>query len=440
MGRIPKLEKERALELAQRDGQFIRERVNVFNKNGQKNSDSKTIKEESQTPDVAYDSSQTQMEYTSFSSVDDNHPIYSKKAQMPIMSYDSSDSSQSKSDIFYEQGKSGSLSSNDSFNESQSGNLLQEGGNSQKNPWKSQPHYPAPVFESSYDITSLTFSSHPEQGAKMPAVSTQCSSVFKKFQMEFSPFSDSGTHKYPLKRTTDSSVTDSGEYQPGIYVTKSIHNCDPVSSLEFITRPHKESDLQYGTASSTADQCVRGKISPGRAESDLFHHDMRDQPFLADPQYVSSSSSSIESTIWDKEILRKLQLNDYDFKTDFNNSEIYATVRSHYKFLCDVEPGGMFNKLPLYIQTLQQLDICQKNGVLLKLQETPSDMIDKICKTLAMEDKHAISKEGISMGKDSTYLIQGTLQRLKYSMDLLWKPIWLMRQYIRQGLSSMVNS
>ncbi|XP_061166379.1 uncharacterized protein LOC133175300 [Saccostrea echinata] len=443
MGRIPKLEKERALELASQEGNLIEE-ININKKvKGQKNSDSKNSKKDLQETKLFYNSNTAQMgQESSFSIAKENHQMFyhSEAAGMPSRSFNCI--SPPNSEMFSDPGKHRMVEqkSTDSSSDSFKSDPLLECASSPEdgNVWAPHPSYPPTVFESSRNIIPSTSSSLPESFGMRPPVSIETSTCFAKFKTEFPPFSDSGTHRNPSDRTSSGSVEDWDHQRP--CGSQSLHSSNHTNPSACFSSSHKERrDVQCSTASGSMDydEIMKGRLFP-TAEVGSFYDDRRNNaslsPAVTNPHYNSSSSN--EAMVWENEILGKLQLNDNSFKTEINTSEVYSPIRNHYKYLCDVEQFGMYNRLPLYIRTLQQLDICQRNGMLLKLLEVPSDMIDKICKSLAMEDKYAVSKEGVNMGKDSTFLIQGTLLRLKHSMDLLWKPIWLMRQFIRQGLSN----
>lgn len=434
MGRIPKLEKERALELASQEGSHgIENFITDETATGQKKSIKKGVKREHK--------------FTSgFSSFPDQEKLSHDESARMSSSFDSKPESL---EIDFDVDKSRmiqprqSISSVDSSTDSQSLDYLGKRVCSPESSseWGPHPHGPVPALPYN-DISSFTSSLLSESSQVTGPNRVQKMEDMDKnltLKTEYGSQFENCLHKNP---SGSSSFT-----SPPILEGCHAQNCPPTSihSNKFfhlnypsgintgVGKQEEMSTLDYETD-------LHEKLYPKYQEAcNVSHYDSKSTASAdgaSRDSHICISSSSSESTIWDKEILVKLQVNDDSFKTELEASEIFAPVRNHYPYLVDVEQGGMFNRLPLYIQTLQQLDVCQRTGLLLKLQEIPNDMIDKICKMLAMEDRFAVSKEGVSMGKDSTFLIQGTLQRLKFSMDTLWKPIWLLRQYIRQVLSS----
>ena len=441
MGRIPKLEKERALELASQEGKQKEStqsrKGETQKKGGSKASSGPQFMDLFPTP-----APQQQQPASLFGSLDES-------AQHPSRSLEGADTTHIASEMYFDANKprmmepKQSISSADSSTDSQSSDYLGQGLHSPEGstPWGHHSICPAPNLASSHGTSPFTPSFLPSS----MTISTDSS----KIKTELSPLSDHCLRRDSSPRASLSPLQVSGECLRATLSPQQVSGegsspkkCEAISLHpdSFFPYPdhhqnrQKEHNLRYRSSMDYDTDFNQKLFSTSEASSsNSFDHYRSDscEPF--------APSKSNDSTIWDKEILVKLQLNNDSFKTEIKTSDVYAPVRNHYMILCEVEQGGMFNRLPLYIQTLQQLDVCQRTGLLLKLQETPTDMVDKICKMLAMEDRYAVSKEGVSMGKDSTFLIQGTLQRLKYSMDVLWKPIWLMRQYIRQQLSSSVN-
>ncbi|XP_062583041.1 uncharacterized protein LOC134244807 [Saccostrea cucullata] len=440
MGRIPKLEKERALELASQEGKLSEEVNRKFKI--QKSSDSKNGKKDSSETKLFYNSSNVPMGPESSFSIGKENPqmfYHSEAAGMTGRSFECI--SPPSSDMFSDFGKHRMVEhqkSLDSSSDSFKSDLLPECASSPEDGavWALHPPHPATVFDSSH--VPSTSSSLPESFGMRPPM--ESSTNFAKFKTEFPTFSDSGTHRHPSDRSSSDSLKNWDHHQS--IGPQPLQSGDHVNHS--VGSSHRErKDMQFSPGSMDYDEIMKGRLFPSSEAGNSSLASALSKPqylsssasALSKPHYLSSSASS-EAMEWENKILGKLQLNDNSFKTEINTSDVYAPIRNHYKYLCDVDQFGIYNRLPLYIQTLQQLDVCQRNGMLVKLLEVPTDMIDKICKSLAMEDKYAVSKEGVNMGKDSTFLIQGTLLRLKHSMDLLWKPIWLMRQFIRQGLSS----
>lgn len=432
------MEKERALELASQEGSHGMENfIKDETVNGQKKSIKKGIKREHKFTN-------------GFSGFEGQEKLSHDESAQMSGSFDSTDNKPESLEIVFDVDKSRmmqprqSISSVDSSTDSQSLDYLGKRVSSPESTseWGPNPHCPVPVLAPYNDISSFTSSLLSESSKVIGSNSVQKMEDMETNPMiktEYGSQFENCLHRNPSGSSslTSPPILEGCHAQNGpptsIHSNKFFHLNYPSDINTGVGKQEEMSTLDYETD-------LNEKLYPKyQVACNVSHYDSKSTASAygasSDPHCCISSSSS-DSTIWDKEILVKLQVNDDSFKMELKTSEIYAPVRNHYAYLVDVEQGGMFNRLPLYIQTLQQLDVCQRTGLLLKLQEVPNDMINKICKMLAMEDRFAVSKEGVSMGKDSTFLIQGTLQRLKFSMDTLWKPIWLMRQYVRQGISS----
>lgn len=434
------MEKERALELASQEGSHgIENSIRDDTVDGQKKSIKKGVKREHKST-------------SGFSGFQGQKKLGHDESARMSSSLDSTENKPEGLEIVFDVDKSRimqprqSISSVDSSTDSQSLEYLGKRVNSPESnsDLGPNPHCPVSVLAPYNDINSFTSSLLSESSTVTGSNNVQKMEDMESNRMiktEYDSQFENCLHRNPSGSSslTSPPILEGYHAQNGppasIHSNKFFHaNYSSDINTGFV-RQEEMRTLDYETD-------LNEKLYPKHPQACISPYDSNSTGLAygaSSDSHCCISSSSSESTIWDKEILGKLQVNDNSFKMELKTSEIYAPVRNHYAYLGDVELGGMFNRLPLYIQTLQQLDVCQRTGLLLKLQEVPNDMINKICKMLAMEDRFAVSKEGVSMGKDSTFLIQGTLQRLKFSMDTLWKPIWLMRQYVRQGLSSVVN-
>lgn len=433
------MEKERALELASQEGSHgIENSIRDDTVDGQKKSIKKGVKREHKST-------------SGFSGFQGQKKLGHDESARMSSSLDSTENKPEGLEIVFDVDKSRimqprqSISSVDSSTDSQSLEYLGKRvsspeSNSDLGP---NPHCPVSVLAPYNDINSFTSSLLSESSTVTGSNNVQKMEDMETNRMiktEYDSQFENCLHRNPSGSSslTSPPILEGYHAQNGppasIHSNKFFHANYPSDINTGFVRQEEMRTLDYETD-------LNEKLYPKHPQAcNVSPYDSNSTGLAygaSSDSHCCISSSSSESTIWDKEILGKLQVNDNSFKMELKTSEIYAPVRNHYAYLGDVELGGMFNRLPLYIQTLQQLDVCQRTGLLLKLQEVPNDMINKICKMLAMEDRFAVSKEGVSMGKDSTFLIQGTLQRLKFSMDTLWKPIWLMRQYVRQGLSSV---